>query len=160
MFVNSQISDAVPDSAGVAKRSSVIIVDDDPDFVDLVCQILSADSNCWEVIATFSSIEDFIAVFPTNSDSAIEFIPDLLVFDLFSSSVKNVHNTVTTGVHTAMALRGFGLCFGTMIVSSLDSPSLLDSVRQEFPLGWSYVVKSTSLTSEKILQGAREALIP
>jgi hypothetical protein len=47
-----------------------------------------------------------------------------------------------------------------MIVSSLNSPSLLGSVRQEFPLGWSYVVKSTSLTSEKILQGAREALIP
>ena len=160
MFVNSQISDAVPDSAGVAKRSSVIIVDDDPDFVDLVCQILGTDNNCWEVTTTFSSIEDFIAAVPTTGDRAIEFIPDLLIIDLFSSAAKNVHNTVTTGVHLAMVLRGFGLCFGTMIVSSLDSPSLLDSVRQEFPLGWSYLVKSTNLTSEKILQGAREALIP
>lgn len=152
----SRVSDAVV----VKGKSSVFIIDDDPDFVELICQVLTSDDDCWEVTATFSSIEDFIAVFPTNSDRAIEFIPDLLIIDLFSSVVKNVHNTVTTGVHTAMALRGFGLTFGTMIVSSLNSPSLLDSVRQEFPLGWSYVVKSTSLTSEKILQGAREALIP
>lgn len=158
--MNSQISDTVRNSPGVAKRSSVIIVDDDPDFVDLVGQILNTDNDCWEITATFSSIEDFIAAVPTTGDRAIEFIPDLLIIDLFSSAVKNVHNTVTTGVHTAMVLRGFGLCFGTMIVSSLDSPSLLDSVRQEFPLGWSYVVKSTSLTSEKILQCAREALLP
>lgn len=150
----------VSDSAGVSRPSSVFIIDDDPDFVDLLCQILGADDDCWEVTATFSSIEDFNSSYPTDFDRAQELLPDLLIIDLFSSVVKNVHNTVTTGVHTAMVLRGFGLSFGTMIVSSLDSPSLLDSVRQEFPLGWSYVVKSTSLTSEKILQGAREALIP
>jgi hypothetical protein len=150
----------VTDSVGVNRPSSVFIIDDDPDFVDLLCQILGADDDCWEVTATFSSIEDFNSSYPTDFGRAQELLPDLLIIDLFSSVVKNVHNTVTTGVHTAMVLRGFGLSFGTMIVSSLDSPSLLDSVRQEFPLGWSYVVKSTSLTSEKILQGAREALIP
>jgi DNA-binding NarL/FixJ family response regulator len=141
------------------KRFSVSIVDDDAGFVHLLREILENDEDNWEVIKTYSSIEDFSADLPPDIEQARAALPDLLIIDLFASSSTQVNSSTITGAHIAMALRGLGLNFGSMIVSSLDSPSLLGTLRLEHPLGWSYIVKSTSLTPDQILQGAREALL-
>ena len=138
---------------------TVFIVDDDPDFVDLLRQIFELEDT-WKVIGTFPSLEGLLESF--NADKPEETkaaVPDLMVVDIFSSRSPPTEIAPITGYHTALVLRDAGLNFGTLFISSMASPTLLSILRSQHPKGWSYLTKSALLTSEVILEAAEEALI-
>ena len=150
-------------------RKTVIIVDDDSEFVEVIRLILENDVS-WEITHTFDSLESFYASyisFVTDSqsialdlNSARSWSPDLLIMDVFASNAPATAAVPLTGLQVSLALRDIGLQFGTLIISSLDSPSLLRMVQGRHKDGWAYLVKSADLNSADILKAANEALLP
>lgn len=137
---------------------TVFIVDDDPDFLEVVRHIFESDSS-WKVTRTFTSLESLLESFPIDVDRTREVLPDLMVVDLFASRLPPTEIAPVTGYQAVLILRDTGLKFGTLIISSMSSPTLLATLRSQHPEGWSYLVKSAKLTSEEILRVAEEALI-
>jgi DNA-binding NarL/FixJ family response regulator len=137
---------------------TVFIVDDDPDFLEVVRHIFDSDSS-WKVTRTFTSLESLLESFPIDVDRTREVLPDLMVVDLFASRLPPTEIAPVTGYQAVLILRDTGLQFGTLIISSMSSPTLLATLRSQHPEGWSYLVKSAKLTSEEILRVAEEALI-
>jgi hypothetical protein len=137
---------------------TVFIVDDDPDFLEVVRHIFESDSS-WKVTRTFTSLESLLESFPIDVDQTREVLPDLMVVDLFASRLPPTEIAPVTGYQAVLILRDTGLKFGTLIISSMSSPTLLATLRSQHPEGWSYLVKSAKLTSEEILRVAEEALI-
>ena len=137
---------------------TVFIVDDDPDFLEVVRHIFESDSS-WKVTRTFTSLESLLESFPVDVDRTREVLPDLMVVDLFASRLPPTEIAPVTGYQAVLILRDTGLKFGTLIISSMSSPTLLATLRSQHPEGWSYLVKSAKLTSEEILRVAEEALI-
>lgn len=136
-------------------KQTVVVVDDDPDFVSVMRLVLETD-GFWEVIDTFDSLESFF----TSALNPETKIPNLLVVDIFASTAEATATVPITGFQVALSLRDLGFQFGTLIISSMDSPSLLRLVRDRYKDGWAYLVKSADLSSEDILRAAREALLP
>jgi hypothetical protein len=139
-------------------QRTVFIVDDDPNFVEIMRQIFESDDN-WKVTRTFNNIETLLSSFPLDVDEARGLLPDLMVVDLFASRLPPTEIAPVTGYQAVLILRDIGLQFGTLIVSSMSSPTLLSTLRSQHGSGWSYLVKSAKLTSEEILRAAEEALI-
>ncbi len=139
-------------------QRTVFIVDDDPNFVEIMRQIFESDDN-WKVTRTFNNIETLLSSFPLDVDEARGLLPDLMVVDLFASRLPPTEIAPVTGYQAVLILRDIGLQFGTLIVSSMSSPTLLSTLRSQHASGWSYLVKSAKLTSEEILRAAEEALI-
>jgi DNA-binding NarL/FixJ family response regulator len=139
-------------------QRTVFIVDDDPNFVEIMRQIFESDDN-WKVTRTFNNIETLLSSFPLDVDEARGLLPDLMVVDLFASRLPPTEIAPVTGYQAVLILRDIGLQFGTLIVSSMSSPTLLSTLRSKHGSGWSYLVKSAKLTSEEILRAAEEALI-
>ena len=139
-------------------QRTVFIVDDDPDFVEIMRQIFETDSG-WKVTRTFNDIESMLTLFTVNRAEARELIPDLMVVDLFASRLPPTELAPLTGYQAVLLLRDYGLQFGTLIVSSMSSPTMLSTLRSQHESGWSYLVKSANLTSKEILLAAEEALI-
>jgi CheY-like chemotaxis protein len=152
-------------------RKTVIIVDDDSEFVEVVRLILENDGS-WEITNTFDSLQSLYASynsFVTDSqsialdldlNSARSWSPDLLIMDVFASNAPATTAVPLTGLQVSLALRDIGLQFGTLIISSMDSPSLLRMVQRRHKDGWAYLVKSADLNSADILKAAHEALLP
>lgn len=141
-----------------AKTRAVFIVDDDPSFVESLCQIFEPHQN-WEVSETFSDLESFMAAFVNNGTLTTTKVPDLVILDLLASRKAIPDDALFTGYQAALMLRDLGIQFGTLIVSSMASETLLTNLKSHHPSGWSYLVKSSEITSEKILNAAEEALL-
>jgi CheY-like chemotaxis protein len=151
-----------------AGRKSVVIVDDDSDFVEVIRLVLENDDS-WEVVDTFDSLESFFANFTSrliDSESVVPDVtkmqdrpPDLIVMDVFASNKPATTQVPLTGFQVALALRDLGLQFGTLIVTSMHSPSLLSMLQGRHKDGWAYLVKSADLTSSDILHHANKALL-
>lgn len=140
------------------RKRTVFIVDDDPDFVELMTGVFNSDSR-WEVSRTFSSLESMLALATRDEAESRKLLPDLMVLDVFASHLPPTEVAPVTGYHVALVLRDMGFEFGTLIMSSMSSPTLLSNLRSQYPEGWSYLAKSALLTPELILEAAEEALI-
>jgi len=150
-------------------RKTVIIVDDDSEFVEVIRLLLENDGS-WEITNTFDSLESFYASynsFVTDSQSktpeligASGWLPDLVIMDIFASNAPVTAAVPLTGFQVSLSLRDIGLQFGTLIISSMDSPSLLEMLQGRHKDGWAYLVKSADLISEDVLKAAHEALLP
>lgn len=139
-------------------QKTVFIIDDDVDFAEIIQQILVAEGQ-WNVTRIFSDIESLLAFFPQDLEEAQMLVPDLMVVDIFSSREPPTEIAPLTGFHAMLILRDTGLEFGSLLISSMSTPALLPTLRAKHPQGWAYLVKSTALKSETVLQAAREALI-
>lgn len=144
---------------------TVTIVDDDSEFVEVIRLVLQGNES-WEVVNTFSSLESFYqSLMPVIADSealnnARDLLPDLLIVDIFASSGPANAAVPITGFQVALSLRDIGLQFGTLIISSMNSASLLRMLRDRHKDGWGYLIKSADLNSADILHAAQEALLP
>lgn len=135
------------------RKFTVMLVDDDPDFRELLVTIFNSED--FEVIASFESIEQFTAVIPSRNDEAQSFLPDLLVLDVMSSRRSGVQTEINDGASVATFLRNSGLDFSVLLVSSMQSYHFeVYGSRSK----WEFIRKSSRMTPEDILQHARKAL--
>jgi DNA-binding NarL/FixJ family response regulator len=140
-------------------KNSVVIVDDDPDFIEVIKVILESEGS-WEVVSTFNSLESFVSWCGAHHHDPQSNCPDILIIDVFASNAANSEAFPLTGFHVALALRDLGLHFGTVIASSMSSPSLISLAQARHPDGWSYLTKSSDLVTHDILNAVQMALIP
>jgi CheY-like chemotaxis protein len=139
-------------------KKTVCIVDDDPDFISVIRQILEMNGD-WEIQQTFGDLESFNAAFPGDLDTAHAWIPDLLVLDIFSSSAPPDTDIPITGVHVAIVLRNLGMKCGVLFASSMVSETLLETLNSLHSGGWSFIKKSGYLKSAEVLAAAEKALL-
>jgi DNA-binding NarL/FixJ family response regulator len=140
-------------------KNSVVIVDDDPDFIEVVKVILESESS-WEVVSSFNSLESFLSWCETHVYDRQSVFPDVLIIDVFASSAPRSEPFPLTGFHVAIALRDQGLNFGTVIASSMSSSSLIALAKERHADGWSYLTKSADLGAHDILSAVQMALLP
>jgi len=130
-----------------------MVIDDDPDFRDLLVTIFNTEG--FEVVASFESLEQFTASVPSPNDEAQSFLPELLVLDVMSSRRRGSHKDFNDGASVAQILRDSGLDFSVLLISSMNSHHFeLYGHRPK----WEFIRKSSRLTPEDVLHRARIAL--
>lgn len=135
------------------RRFTVMVVDDDPNFLELLVNIFNTED--FEVITSFKSLEQFTAAIPSQNDEAQSFLPDLLVLDVMSSRRSGVQTEISDGATVATLLRSSGLDFSVLLLSSMQSHHFeLYGSRSK----WEFIRKSSRMTPEDVLQQARKAL--
>jgi CheY-like chemotaxis protein len=138
-------------------KNSVVIVD--PEFIEVVKAILESEGS-WEVVRTFNALESFLSWCGAHHHDQQSICPDILIIDVFASNAASSEAFPLTGFHVALALRDLGLHFGTVIASSMSSPSLIALAQARHAGGWSYLTKSSDLETHDILNAAQMALLP
>jgi CheY-like chemotaxis protein len=133
---------------------TVMVVDDDPDFLNVLTEVFSA-ANEFEVVQTYSTIEQFSSAIPEDHANAQSYLADLLVIDVMSSGNRIGDRKQIDGVTVATFLRQAGLQFAVLLVSSMKSHHFeMHGSRKN----WEFLPKTSRLTPQTILQSAHLAL--
>ena len=128
-------------------KTSVMIIEDDPDFRELLEGIFER-SELFNLVGSFDSVEAYGAEMLKNKpyDS---WLPQLLVVDVMSSKDPR-----SESASFMSALRAEGLNFATLFVSSMEFGALLRVLRKSQPFGWSSLQKSSRLTEKEVIEAA------
>jgi DNA-binding NarL/FixJ family response regulator len=128
-------------------KTSVMIIEDDPDFRELLEGIFER-SELFNLVSSFDSVEAYGAEMLKNKpfDS---WLPQLLVVDVMSSKDPR-----SESASFMSALRAEGFNFATLFVSSMDFGALLRVLRKSHPHGWSSLQKSSRLTEKEVIEAA------
>ena len=131
-------------------KTSVMIIEDDPDFRELLESIFER-SELFNLVGSFDSVEAYGAEMLKNKPY-VSWLPQLLVVDVMSSKDPRQESASLIS-----ALRSEGLRFATLFVSSMDFGALLRVLRKSHPQGWSSLQKTSRLTEQDIVEAAVSA---
>lgn len=133
---------------------TVVVVDDDPDFVSVLTDVFTAQ-NGFKVVKTFNSLVQFATSVPKDNDEAQAYLPDLLVLDVMSSEKLGAIKSHLDGATVATMLRNAGLEFAVLLLSSMKSHHFeLYGHRKN----WEFLRKTSRLTPAEIIKHAHIAL--
>jgi len=128
-------------------KTSVMIIEDDPDFRELLEGIFER-SELFNLVGSFNSVEAYGAEMLKNKPF-YSWLPQLLVVDVMSSKDPR-----SESASFMSALRAEGLNFATLFVSSMEFGALLRVLRKSQPFGWSSLQKSSRLTEKEVIEAA------
>jgi hypothetical protein len=128
-------------------KTSVMIIEDDPDFRELLEGIFER-SELFNLVSSFDSVEAYGAEMLKNKPFDF-WLPQLLVVDVMSSKDPR-----SESASFMSALRAEGFNFATLFVSSMELGALLRVLRKSHPFGWSSLQKSSRLTEKEVIEAA------
>jgi len=133
---------------------TVLVVDDDLDFVSVLTEVFTAQ-NGFKVVKTFNSLAQFAKSVPHNNDEAQAYLPDLLVLDVMSTDNRGEGESHLDGATVATMLRNAGLKFSVLLLSSMKSHHFdLYGHRKN----WEFLRKTSRLSPAEIIKYAQIAL--
>lgn len=138
---------------------SVSVVEDEVDFADLLCNFVFIPANGFTLKTCVRSASEFFRLCPTEPESAQQFMPRLLVADVFAYTYdKNSKLPQLDGIHMVSGLYRVGLKFDALFISSMDISALMGKLSNGNQGSVSFLAKTPRLSVEEILSAARSVL--
>ena len=141
------------------KKFRVVILEDDPYFMDLLVDIFEK-SGKFTVMAKFTNIEELVKLAPNfvaRSKSHPEEFPDLLCLDILAGPASNFGTDALNGASVSLYFKKAGLNIGILLISSINSENLRSLLSDNFP-GYMFLQKTSKITDREIIDKALETI--
>jgi DNA-binding response OmpR family regulator len=142
---------------------TVVICEDDEDFLRILQEKVFTATHGFQVEFTFSSAIEFLSAIPIvsskTSDEVARFLPDLLVIDVMPPGVSRSIYSMPDGVSVMTHVRSVGVTCPILVMSSLSEVTLAELVMESRLKNISYIRKSATLTLRSIRDAAMRLLI-